>query len=62
MYEIGAESGRYYSLNVPLREGMDDTSESTHVLLMQIISDGVVQIITDNIVIVPIPPPPHPQF
>jgi len=27
MYEIGAESGRYYSLNVPLREGMDDNSK-----------------------------------
>ena len=24
MYELGAESGRYYSLNVPLKEGMDD--------------------------------------
>lgn len=26
MYEIGAESGRYYSVNVPLREGIDDAS------------------------------------
>lgn len=26
MYEIGAESGRYYSLNVPLKEGIDDQS------------------------------------
>ncbi|KAL5017145.1 hypothetical protein ScPMuIL_006734 [Solemya velum] len=24
MYEIGAESGRFYSINVPLREGIDD--------------------------------------
>jgi acetoin utilization deacetylase AcuC-like enzyme len=24
MYEVGAESGRYYSLNVPLKEGIDD--------------------------------------
>merc|ERR1719323_2335943 len=24
MYELGAEAGRYYSLNVPLKEGMDD--------------------------------------
>ena len=31
MYEIGAESGRYYSLNVPLREGMDDNSKWTFV-------------------------------
>ena len=27
MYELGAESGRYYSLNVPLKEGIDDTSK-----------------------------------
>ncbi|XP_014674421.1 PREDICTED: LOW QUALITY PROTEIN: histone deacetylase 3-like [Priapulus caudatus] len=26
MFEIGADSGRYYSLNVPLKEGMDDAS------------------------------------
>lgn len=26
MYEHGAESGRYYSLNVPLKEGIDDAS------------------------------------
>lgn len=26
MYEIGAEVGRYYSVNVPLKEGMDDLS------------------------------------
>ncbi|KTF73408.1 hypothetical protein cypCar_00049371, partial [Cyprinus carpio] len=24
MYEVGAESGRYYCLNVPLRDGIDD--------------------------------------
>jgi len=28
MYEIGAEKGRYYSLNVPLKDGIDDHSES----------------------------------
>ena len=26
MYEIGREAGRYYSVNVPLKEGMDDES------------------------------------
>ena len=26
MYEIGAEGGRYYSVNVPLKEGIDDNS------------------------------------
>jgi histone deacetylase 3 len=26
MYEIGAEAGRYYSVNVPLKEGIDDLS------------------------------------
>jgi len=29
MYEIGAEVGRYYSVNVPLKEGMDDMSYET---------------------------------
>jgi hypothetical protein len=24
MYEIGADTGRYYSINVPLREGITD--------------------------------------
>ena len=24
MYELGADSGRNYSVNVPLKEGMDD--------------------------------------
>ncbi|XP_077980928.1 histone deacetylase 3-like [Glandiceps talaboti] len=26
MYEIGSESGRYYSLNIPLKDGIDDQS------------------------------------
>lgn len=26
MYEIGAACGRHYSVNVPLREGIDDQS------------------------------------
>lgn len=26
MYEVGAESGRYYSVNVPFKEGIDDQS------------------------------------
>jgi len=26
MYEVGSESGKYYSVNVPLREGIDDES------------------------------------
>ena len=25
MFEMGADSGRYYSVNVPLKEGIDDT-------------------------------------
>ncbi len=25
MYEIGMESGRYYSVNVPLKDGIDDS-------------------------------------
>ena len=27
MYEIGAENGKYYSVNVPLKDGIDDQSE-----------------------------------
>ena len=27
MYEVGAESGRYYSVNVPLLTGIDDASK-----------------------------------
>lgn len=26
MFEIGAESGRYYSINIPFKEGIDDTN------------------------------------
>ena len=26
MYEVGAEQGKYYSLNVPLKDGIDDQS------------------------------------
>ncbi|KAG9510141.1 Histone deacetylase 3 [Fragariocoptes setiger] len=29
MYETGAESGRFYSVNVPLKEGIDDTNYAT---------------------------------
>merc|ERR1719187_2146195 len=29
MFEIGAEAGKYYSINVPLKEGMDDDSYET---------------------------------
>ncbi len=28
MYEVGKEHGRYYSVNVPLREGIDDSSKT----------------------------------
>ncbi len=27
MYEMGAECGKFYSVNVPLKEGIDDQSE-----------------------------------
>jgi histone deacetylase 3 len=27
MYDVGVDQGRYYSVNVPLREGMDDESK-----------------------------------
>ena len=34
MYEVGAEKGKYYSVNVPLKDGIDDNSEYIHVLLV----------------------------
>jgi len=39
MFDIGADSGRYYSINVPLREGIDD--ESYHTLFKPIIQSVV---------------------
>jgi len=27
MYETGADKGKYYSINVPLKDGIDDQSE-----------------------------------
>ena len=27
MYEIGADKGKYYSINVPLKDGIDDQSK-----------------------------------
>ena len=33
MYEVGAESGKYYSINVPLKEGIDDESKSLLVFI-----------------------------
>jgi len=27
MYELGSDIGKYYSINVPLREGIDDLCE-----------------------------------
>ena len=28
MYEVGLENGRYYSINVPLKDGIDDVMYS----------------------------------
>lgn len=33
MYEIGAESGRHYSVNVPLKEGIDDQSKYVYMYI-----------------------------
>lgn len=30
MYDVGQDSGRYYSVNVPMKEGMDDESIFTY--------------------------------
>lgn len=34
MYEFGAESGRYYSLNVPLKDGINDHSECIYLFII----------------------------
>lgn len=53
MYEVGAESGRYYCLNVPLRDGIDDQSEffSTHTMAANDLKVDV-----NNIVVFRLPP------
>ncbi len=35
MYEIGAETGRYYSSNVPLREGITEDGKFEFFVLKQ---------------------------
>jgi hypothetical protein len=32
MYENGVDSGRYYSVNVPLRDGIDDNGKTEQYL------------------------------
>lgn len=44
MYEVGAESGRYYCLNVPLRDGIDDQSEYRALKLKHTLSFVVTQL------------------
>ena len=39
MYEYGIASGRYYSLNVPLKDGIDDT---TYLALFKPVMEGVI--------------------
>ena len=34
MYEVGAESGRYYSVNIPLKEGIDDASKCIYNVIL----------------------------
>ena len=33
MFELGVENGRYYSLNVPLRDGIDDQGTALNFIL-----------------------------
>lgn len=40
MYEIGAESGRHYSVNVPLKEGIDDQSKYVYMSIRGCIIQG----------------------
>ena len=34
MFELGVENGRYYSLNVPLRDGIDDQGTALYFILL----------------------------
>ena len=37
MYENGVDNGRYYSVNVPLRDGIDDHGKSKHTVSQNIL-------------------------
>ena len=41
MFELGVENGRYYSLNVPLRDGIDDQGWSRTYEFTNALSDAV---------------------
>ncbi|KAG1696962.1 Histone deacetylase 3 [Nymphon striatum] len=46
MYEIGADCGKYYSVNVPLREGIDDTSKLFSIIQTSyLVCDGILSTI-----------------
>ena len=42
MYEIGADKGKYYSINVPLKDGIDDQSERLPSLCIYALSISIV--------------------
>ena len=46
MYEIGADKGKYYSINVPLKDGIDDQSERLLCLCIYALSISIVCFIT----------------
>ena len=54
MYEVGAEKGKYYSLNVPLKDGIDDQSQYRPFLLsfFPLLSPP-----TRHLISSPLPPP-----
>lgn len=48
MFEIGADSGRYYSLNIPLKEGMDDSSKY-YVMYSAVCEKNIVQSVMEEL-------------
>ena len=48
MYERGGDDGRYYSLNVPLKDGMDDQG---YLLLFKPIIQGVIEKYQPNVIV-----------
>ena len=44
MYELGAEKGKYYSVNVPLKDGIDDQSRSCDLTCVYLHGNNTLQI------------------
>lgn len=54
MYELGADTGKYYSVNVPLREGIDDQSNISILVLFLHHACGYQHFIGDYTMVTPV--------